>query len=325
MICILIVRLCADEPSAHSLIDELASRSKEGLAIARFAETSQLELVSLDGKATIRTIRVPGLDGLYDVEPNTQALLGSNRGLLAALYKEGISAVGTASMALFTLDGRVRKPVGVSTWPLLATVSPKLDLLAVLTSTGPGRVSLRYGRLDWSSTEEVFSSDVGEQGAVNYLAENFSWSPDEQFLAYSLGGKVYALNTSNGSKRPIAEGTDPCWSPDGERIVYRTKNRELIMYDVRAGVSEMLTKSYTVVGFPRWSPDSQYVLFTQSSPILALRNFLTMPTTEFMVIRINDHSVASIYAPGGAMDNRRFFWVKAPSKLTTPPGAINAR
>jgi WD40 repeat protein len=310
---------CIDDATADPLAKDLALQTtKEGLGIARFAGNSQIEFVSLDGKATLRTIIVPGLDGLYDIQASTQVLLGSNRGLLSALSKDGIAAVLTSSVALFTLGGRQVKPTGLSTWPLLAVVSPKLDLLAVLAYSSPTRVSLRYGPLDWISTREVFTLDVGEGGTVNYHAESFSWSPDEQFLVYSLKGQVYVSDTTNGTRRSIAEGTDPCWSPDGESISYLSKNQDLMIYRLATGVSQRLTKSYTVVGYPKWSPDSQYVLFTRSSLILAIRNLLTMPTTEFMVIRVSDRAVASVYTPGGAMDNRRFFWVRADSKLTPP-------
>jgi len=47
---------------------------------------------------------------------------------------------------------------------------------------------------------------------------------------------------------------------------------------------------------------------------LALRNPLTLPVTEFMVIRVSDGAVASVYTPGMDMDNRRFYWVKVGSR-----------
>ncbi len=311
--------LCLKEQaSAGTLARDLALQSaNEGLGIARYVGRSQLEVLSLDGKATVTSLTVPGLDGLYDVQPSTQILLGSNKGLLNALERGGISALRTASVALFTLDGRQTKPVGLSWWPLIAVVSPKLDLLAVLKFTTADGVTLRYGPLDWSSTREVYTSDISHQ-APNYRSENFSWSPDEQFLVYSLEGHVYIFDTSNATRRSIAEGADPCWSPDGSTIAYRSKNRDLMIYKVSAGVSERLTRYYSVVGFPKWSPDSRYILFTEFNAWLAIRNPLTMPTTDFVVMRVSDGATATVYTPGMGMDNDRFFWIRTGTKLTTP-------
>jgi WD40 repeat protein len=320
IMCFVSPSLSISEASADTLAADLALQStNEGLGIVRYAGHSKLEVLSLDGKATITSFTVPGLDGLYDLQPITQVLLGSNKGLQNTLETGGISALGTASMALLTLNGRQLKSVGLSSWPISVVVSPKLDLLAVLAYTTADGVSFKYGPLDWASPAEVFTLDISERGSTpNYHPESFSWSPDEQFLVYSLKGEVFIFDTSNGTRRSIAEGTDPCWSPDGASIAYRSKNLDLMVYKMATGASERLTEHYNVVGFPKWSPDSRYILFTEFSPWLAIRNPLTMPTTDFVVIRVSDRAIATVFTPGMGMDNRRFFWIKTGSKSTTP-------
>lgn len=144
--CILVstvVCWCLSNAKAESFAAELAILSgKEGLGIVSYAENSKLEVISLDGKGTSRFLTLPGLDGLYDIEPHSQVILGSNRGLPHAIRKDGIAAVMTSSIALFTLGVSDVKPTGLTVWPILASLSPKLDMLAVLSYTAPGRVSL---------------------------------------------------------------------------------------------------------------------------------------------------------------------------------------
>lgn len=131
---------------------------------------------------------------------------------------------------------------------------------------------------------------------------------------YSLKDQIYIFDTTSRTTRAVAEGVDPCWSPDGQAIAYRSRTKDLMLFRVGTGIVERLTRLYSVIGFPRWSPDSQYVLFTESNPLLALRNPLTLPATEFIVIRIRDKATASVLTPGMGLDNRRFYWIKTGSK-----------
>lgn len=303
---------CMEDVKAESLARELKLRSeKEGLGIAKFSGNSIITVIDLDGTGRRRELVVPGLDYVYDIEPRSQVILASNKGLLNALRKDGLAAVMTGSFALFSLDGHETRPTGLLTWPRLAALSPKLDSLAVLSlAEAAGQACLLYGPLDWSSTRKVFCLDLGNIDLVNYREENFSWSPDQNFLVYSMEGRIYIFEISSRTTRSVAEGSDPCWSPDGRAIAYRSKNRDLMLYMVSTGRTDQLTKLYAVVGFPRWSPDSEYLLFTQSNLLLALRDLHTLPTTEFMVIRVSDGAVAPVYTPGMDMDNRRFYWVR---------------
>lgn len=292
---------------AQPLAAELRSLSNTaGLGLIRFVGMSELEIIYFDGRRG--KLNLPGLDGVYDIEPHTQAILGSNKGLLQALRKDGITAVTTASFALFSLDGRLSKPVGHPLWPILIVLAPDLNSMAVLSYAGAKQVSLQYGPLDWSSTQDVYSVDIS--GESDYRGENFSWSPDQRSLAYSVKERVYIWIMAARSSRSVGEGADPCWSPNGRSIVYRSKSRDLMLYDVSTGITHQLTHWFKVIGFPRWSPDSKFIFFTESNPFLALRNPATMPATEFMVIRISDGATTSVFTPGMGQDNRRFYWIR---------------
>jgi hypothetical protein len=59
-----------------------------------------------------------------------------------------------------------------------------------------------------------------------------------------------------------------------------------------------------------WSPDSSYILFTKYDASLALRNPLTMPATDFIVLRVSDGAMTTVFTPGLGEDNGRFFWIE---------------
>ena len=305
--CTFIAGLCSGGVSAESFKAELARRSAiEGLGIVTFARSSKLEFISLDGRES--SLEVPGLEFVYDVRANEQVILGGSKGLRTTLQQRGFSGFLTAGLALFSLEGRTPTPVGLA-GPLNARISPRGDLIAALSFTTATRVELRYGSLDWNSTQEVFSDDFAAIG-------NYSWSPDQRFLAYSDHGQIYVFDISKSERRAIAHGSNPEWSPDGKSIAYIGPNRDLMVYDIGTGAERRLTRFYNVIGFPKWSPDSQYLFFTESNPLLALRNLLTLPGSDFDVIRISDGATATVYTPGMGADNRRFFWAKIGSKAT---------
>jgi Tol biopolymer transport system component len=200
-------------------------------------------------------------------------------------------------------------------YPIRAVLSPDQGSLAVLSNTGAASVSLQYGTLDWSSVRNVYSVEkTDEQAHSLNFDDNYSWSPDQAFLTYSLEARIYIFNLANKTSKSVAEGVAPCWSPDGSAIAYRSRSRDLMLYDLHTGATRHLSRWLGVIGFPRWSPDSKYIFFVQSSPLLALRNLRTLPSTDFVVMRVSDGETVSAATPGMGADNRRFYWIKAPGQ-----------
>ena len=299
-----------------NLTEELILRSlDEGLGIAHYSDVGQVQVFYFDKARTRRNLPVPGVYGLYDIEPLHQALLASTKSVLQALSDRG-GEIG--AFALLSLDGQMIAKVGLPTWPRLAVVSPKLDLIAALfVVQETHRASLRYGRLDWRESHEIYSMDLDDNPEdvhlERYRAENFSWSPDQNFIAYSMKQRLYTFDLATTKSEYIGEGSDPCWSPDGVSIAFRSSRRELVLYNLHDRQAHVLTKNMTIVGFPKWSPDSKYILFTQFNRQLANRDPLTMPSTEFMVLRVGDQATIPIYTPPMGMSNERFYWIKTGS------------
>lgn len=315
--CILVL-LGSTHVDGATLTDELSSRSiRDGLGIAHYSDVGQLQVFYFDKVRTGRSLSVPGIYGLYQIEPRHQALFASTKSALQALG-ESRGSRQTEAFALLSIDGRIITKIGLPIWPRLAVIAPNLDLLAVLlVEQETHRASLRYGELDWRSSKEIYSIDLAtnpeDPHHENYREENFSWSPDQKFIAYSKNQRLYIFDLATTKSVYIAEGSDPCWSPDGVSIVFRSPGRELVLYSVHDRQTQVLTKNMAVVGFPRWSPDSKYILFTQFSRQLASRDPLTMPSTEFMVVRIEDRATIPVYTPPMGMDNERFYWIETGS------------
>jgi WD40 repeat protein len=299
---------------AEPFAAELKSRSSsEGLGLASFLGSSGLNVTYFDGSAESRLVRVPGLDGLYDIEPRSQLILGYSGGPFNAPRGDLLRGMFTMDAKLFSVDGRPPRPVRLPRGPIRAVLSPDLGSVAVLSYTSAASISLQYGPLDWSSVRNVYSVEKTDEQAHNLnFDDNYSWSPDQAFLTYSLDKSIYILNLATHTSKSVADGVAPCWSPDGRAIAYRSRSRDLMLYDLRTGATRQLSRWFGVVGFPRWSPDAKYICFVRSNPLLALRNLQTLPSTDFMVMRVSDGETVSVATPGTGADNRRFYWITAP-------------
>jgi len=82
---------------------------------------------------------------------------------------------------------------------------------------------------------------------------------------------------------------------------------------MKSGASKILVSGMKVTGFPRWSPDSRYILFTRLDEKLIFRNPLTLPGTDFMVVRVQDGATAVVMTPGMNADNDRYYWIRVRS------------
>jgi WD40 repeat protein len=105
------------------------------------------------------------------------------------------------------------------------------------------------------------------------------WSPDRSILALSAKNLkerkdttrgLLILNLDNGSTGEVdAQGsvTSQCWSPDGKQIVYHHADGTLRVYDVRDKKSRTLTNGW----HPTWSPDGNWIAFSDDKGYYAIR------------------------------------------------------
>ena len=110
------------------------------------------------------------------------------------------------------------------------------------------------------------------------FSPQFSFSPDGRRVAVAHGfgedQELHILNLDTGRKSYLAvHGREPGWSPDGKKIAYIFKQKELRLYDLASGqvervVGQLEQDTEEPEDLPRlqqgvvWSPDSRFAAYT---------------------------------------------------------------
>lgn len=107
------------------------------------------------------------------------------------------------------------------------------------------------------------------RGLVSYWTDELpQWSPDSQWLAFTLGGKVVVVPAGGGLPRPISDFTPaafaPVWMPDSNQLlisVERNEKTQLLLTDRDGHWPRPLVTSLEDIGDAQPSPDGQWVAF----------------------------------------------------------------
>jgi hypothetical protein len=131
------------------------------------------------------------------------------------------------------------------------------------------------GLLAFAQTTAVDAFDP-TTGAVRQLAlgSEPAWSPDGQRLAYVRGGQVYVANADGSGETAVGPGRYPSWSPDGGALaVSRTDGLGILqIYVLRLadGGATQLTFGTGSALLPAWSPDGTAIVFDTQSALYAV-------------------------------------------------------
>lgn len=181
-------------------------------------------------------------------------------------------AVALALAALAALSHAVDPPAAGAAWP---GVNGRISVTQRVPAEGGVRANrdvFAYAR-DAARTRITFSTDNEEQS---------SWSPDGLWVAFKRRDAVYVA-PADGSlpARPLTKPSDgltnntqPAWSPDAERIVFRTNRgdpsrnvADIWVMDSPFGAAAGEPSAHPLVvrpgdeRYPTFSPDGDRLLF----------------------------------------------------------------
>ena len=138
----------------------------------------------------------------------------------------------------------------------------------------------------------------------NEPVATISWSPDGSAITYSRSGQIFVYTLADRKAVPVAEGSNPAWSPNGDRIAYRDKDGHASVVNPRDHSSRVLIPDLSIRLGVRWSPDSEFALVT-----LLRLNAGFHEETEFLIYRVRDGKTTRIDPLIGGTTEDLVFWV----------------
>jgi hypothetical protein len=234
---ILAVSSCAriDHPTNAQLAQELAERSKNGLALAQLSEaTNTLKIHFFDGhdeKVPLEVngelkVATQGRMAVLDLDPTIRhktaeaALRGDG-----ALVLELFARLG-GNIVLLSNTGKIERRSVVSVNAFEIAVSrdgQRLAFMGVPKGVTEKELGLYVGDFDSMSLLRVLAfgpDDPRRQplGAVGRAT--LDWSPTGKKLLFSYRGKITIFDTEGSSSQKIADGGSARWSPSGDQISF---------------------------------------------------------------------------------------------------------
>src|SRR6185312_2372350 len=98
-----------------------------------------------------------------------------------------------------------------------------------------------------------------------------AWSPDGQWIAFTMRGDIWKVPAGGGAAVALTKGPayhfEPAWSPDGRRIAFSyesTGNLEIGIISADGGAEETVAANPAVDLEPAWSRDGQSLYFASA-------------------------------------------------------------
>ena len=149
-------------------------------------------------------------------------------------------------------------------------------------------------------------NDPDNISPANAVARSLSWSPGQRYLAWIAGGDVPLLMLYDAESEEtdllvpnVDENQPPVWAPGADRIAYVSEvegSTDIFMVEVETGEQTRLTFSEGHESVGDWSPDGQWLVFTQSGHEgLLLRN----PTGVNLIELTDGADTNPVWSPKG--------------------------
>lgn len=179
----------------------------------------------------------------------------------------------TWSLSLASRDGAAREvllPGGASRSYLAPRFSPDGQRVALVIHQTGYRSTSDIGVFDLETKKLRFLTEDGLKRRASNADP--TWTPDGEAIVYASARSgtttLWWVPAKGGVSRPLTQGAtmdqrQPDVSPDGQRILFNTLQREvdLELVHMKTGLREPLTRDVWPDRFPIFSPDGQTVAF----------------------------------------------------------------
>ena len=282
----LLMSACAvsNNPSVRRDLEK--ESTSRGLALVR-ARGSSMVVVPFDGP-----------ESFFAIERGTELSGSSKSGELLFWSSDPIR--GRGDFRIITVGGKTirREPDAAGSFVFVALneVSGRFTFLSRTTDGKPG--------LFWTSF------DLSRRGFIDHSTGDNSqgdWSPDGRYVVYETNNTICVFDTVTSSKRELAVGHDPVWSPSGNLISFRSDNGQASVMTAEGQHRDWALSKYRPLSAIRWSPDGKYVAFSVDRP---LHIPLIGAYFDLLVCRVSDGQATSVKSLGlDSPDLQGFFWI----------------
>jgi imidazolonepropionase-like amidohydrolase/Tol biopolymer transport system component len=136
-----------------------------------------------------------------------------------------------------------------------------------------------------------FKNEVAPDQFTVKMVRQAVTSPDEKILVFNAVGYLWKKVLPNGTPERLTSGTDfefePCFSPDGTKLVYDTWNDEetgsILNFDLKTKAVTKLTSEKGIFRTPRYSPDGKMIVFQKEEGNDAQGNAFCVKTGLFIL------------------------------------------
>jgi hypothetical protein len=168
-----------------------------------------------------------------------------------------------------------------------------------------GRDGLAY--LTVASNElHVVDSTAGES---HFTSHRVAWSPSGDQIIYERDAKILVLDLASMQSKQLAAGFDPSWSPNGRWLAFRSPEGSGVMMSPAGNESTMVLPGRKLSAALRWSPDSEYLLCSESDAAFLPARLLTQMTSQLVIYRVRDGAQYVIVSAIPVGDGEAFEWI----------------
>jgi Tol biopolymer transport system component len=179
-----------------------------------------------------------------------------------------------------------------------------------------------YSNLLWRNNSSIFIFNVDrfERYVVtdegNYY--NPTWDPKGTKIAYDSRNKIWISDVRcfiEGKKNcklapmVLVDGSNPDWSPDGERIVFETNDHHIAIITLDDSKRQIIDLTPGIQAFmPDWSPDGKRIVFSSYNKERETMDIYLLDFTEGQIVNLTN-GVGSNTAPKWTKDGNRIVFI----------------